>query len=318
MSALLTFSALFQGGFIPDAVLYLSYWYTRNELSFRLALFFCTNSITALITNFFSIGLIEMSGIRGYSGWRWMFLIQGLFTLLIGGKEEASHQRLTCSCFILAHAPWPLSDQNLAPAQRIPGARRGQDRRQQSHARRLEQGKPLRSGPALTCQGTMHNREGLSLKLIWKALTDYHLWPMYLISFCFNLPAVPIGAYLQISFRRLGFSRIMSNLLAVPHTALTVITILGVTILSEAVNNRSFVCMIQNAVSPRVSCRMPNLMCQWYLPNFVALVVLPTVSGWQYFAISTVLLGYPWVHAIQVSWCSRNSGSVATRTVSAA
>jgi hypothetical protein len=53
------------------------------------------------------------------------------------------------------------------------------------------------------------------------------------------------------------------------------------------------------------------------LPCIIALVALPTITGWQYFAISTVLLGYPYVHAIQVGWCSRNSGSIRTRTVSA-
>ena len=106
-----------------------------------------------------------------------------------------------------------------------------------------------RSDTITDTQGDMHNREGLTLKLIWKAATDYHLWPMYLISFCFNLPAVPIGQYLQISFRQLGFSRIMANLLAAPHTVLTVVTLLGITVLSEAVNNRSFVCMTQSIVS---------------------------------------------------------------------
>lgn len=52
----------------------------------------------------------------------------------------------------------------------------------------------------------------------------------------------------------------------------------------------------------------------WMLPNYIALMALPHPSGWQYFAIATVLLGFPYVHAIQVAWTSRNSGDVATRT----
>ena len=52
-------------------------------------------------------------------------------------------------------------------------------------------------------------------------------------------------------------------------------------------------------------------------PCLIALEALKNVGPWQYFAILTVLLGYPYVHAIQVAWCSRNSGSIRTRTVSA-
>jgi hypothetical protein len=48
------------------------------------------------------------------------------------------------------------------------------------------------------------------------------------------------------------------------------------------------------------------------------LVATPVITGWGFFAIATVILGGPWVHAIQVAWCSRNAGSVRTRTVSAA
>lgn len=97
----------------------------------------------------------------------------------------------------------------------------------------------------------MHNREGLSLKMLWASITDYHLWPMYLISFVFNMPTVPVAAYLQISFRNLGFARITANLLAVPTAVLSIITILLITVLSESIRNRALVCMSQQIVSRR-------------------------------------------------------------------
>jgi len=78
--------------------------------------------------------------------------------------------------------------------------------------------------------------------------------------------------------------------------------ILAITMLSEVVDNRAFVASLQ---------------CVWQLPNYVALEALKTISPWQYFSIATVLLGFPWAHALQVSWLSRNAGSVRTRTVSA-
>ena len=57
----------------------------------------------------------------------------------------------------------------------------------------------------------------------------------------------------------------------------------------------------------------------WVLPNVIALATLPeTTNPWARYAVLTVLLSYPSTHAIQVGWCSRNSNTVRTRTVSAA
>jgi hypothetical protein len=41
----------------------------------------------------------------------------------------------------------------------------------------------------------------------------------------------------------------MTNLLAVPSTVFSIINLLIITLVSEAVNNRSFVCMTQTIVS---------------------------------------------------------------------
>jgi hypothetical protein len=104
--------------------------------------------------------------------------------------------------------------------------------------------------------------------------------------------------------KQLGFSTLMANILSVPQVAISIINLLFITILSELVNNRTLVCMIEDF---------------WFLPFYIALVLLPaTVAPWTWFAIATLILGYPYSHAIQVAWVSRNSGNVQTRTVASA
>ena len=76
----------------------------------------------------------------------------------------------------------------------------------------------------------------------------------------------------------------------------------------------------------------------WGLPFLVAIYCLPeNPNQWVYYvrlrfsglprldpkmsfdvqALATALLSYPYTHPIQVGWCSRNSGAVASRTVNA-
>jgi hypothetical protein len=125
----------------------------------------------------------------------------------------------------------------------------------------------------------MHNRQGLTVGQIWKCAKDYTMWPLYLLGLLFGLPKYPVGQYLTLSFRALGFNVIETNLLAIPETVGGSITMLLITAFSELVSNRGFVSMAQDA---------------WLLPCFIALITLPDpIGAWAYFAIATVLLSAP-------------------------
>lgn len=77
----------------------------------------------------------------------------------------------------------------------------------------------------------------------------------------------------------------------------------AVTLVSETVNERSFVSMSENV---------------WTLPFLIALRTLPSKPNpWIFFGLASGLLAYPYTHPIQVGWCSRNAGAVASRTVNA-
>lgn len=75
---------LLEGGFIPDAILYLSYFYTSKELPVRLSYFYTASNATQILAAFMAFGLLRMRGIMGWEGWRWLFLLEGILTCLIG------------------------------------------------------------------------------------------------------------------------------------------------------------------------------------------------------------------------------------------
>lgn len=75
---------LIEGGFIPDVVLYLSYFYKGKELPVRLAFFWSSFIMTNIVSAFLAYGILHMRGISGWAGWRWMFALEGGVTAIIG------------------------------------------------------------------------------------------------------------------------------------------------------------------------------------------------------------------------------------------
>jgi MFS family permease len=61
-----------QGGFIPEMVLYLSYFYKSNELPIRLSIFYTAIPITQIYGALLASGILEMRGVRGWAGWQWL------------------------------------------------------------------------------------------------------------------------------------------------------------------------------------------------------------------------------------------------------
>lgn len=75
---------LIEGGFIPDTILYLSYYYKGNELPRRLSYFWTSYQFTSIVGAFLAYGILHMRGIDGLAGWRWLFALEGTLTGLIG------------------------------------------------------------------------------------------------------------------------------------------------------------------------------------------------------------------------------------------
>ncbi|KAJ6619307.1 allantoate permease [Mycena sp. CBHHK59/15] len=249
-------------GFIPDLVLYLSYFYTKHELPFRLALFWMSSNLCSIVASFIAFGDASV----------------GLLPWTCTYKPYAGYSRSpTQTKTWFRPNGWFTEREEVIAVSRI-----------------------LRDDPT---KGDMHNREGLTLKRLWTAMCDYDLWPLYIIGILFGLPSSPPATYLTLGLRNLGFSTFQTNLLTIPSTVAGMITMFGITLVSETVNDRSLVSMAQDV---------------WTLPFLIALYALPAKPNpWIYFGVASGLLSYPYTHPIQVGWCSRNSGAVASRTVNA-
>lgn len=78
------FLGLIEGGFIADVILYLSYFYKGKELPIRLSFFWGAYISTSIVSAFLAFGILRLRSVTGWAGWKWLFLLEGLLTLIIG------------------------------------------------------------------------------------------------------------------------------------------------------------------------------------------------------------------------------------------
>ncbi|CZR52702.1 probable permease of the major facilitator superfamily [Phialocephala subalpina] len=262
-------------------ILYLSYFYKHHELSLRLGFFWTASAMADVMGGFLAFGLLHLRGVDGQAGWRWLFLIEGLITLVVG---------------LLAYGLMPSSPTSSS------GWLRGEKGWFSEREEKIMVNRIIREDPS---KSSMHNREPLTPKLLWQSMKDYDLWPIYILGLTFQTPMSTPSNYLTLSLRGLGFDTFKTNLLVIPSKVLHVITMLGLTYAGEIFGELTFTALIGQI---------------WALPFliFINIVDINGINKWAAWGIMTALLCYPSAHPIQVGWNSRNSNTVRSRTVSAA
>lgn len=79
------FIGLPEAAFYPGAIYLLSRWYTRKQLAFRSAFLYCGLLISNAFGSLIAAGILSnLDGKRGIRAWRWLFIIEGSITVVIG------------------------------------------------------------------------------------------------------------------------------------------------------------------------------------------------------------------------------------------
>jgi ACS family tartrate transporter-like MFS transporter len=74
---------IFEAGFLPGILLYLTFWFTKEHRSRMLGWFFLGVPLATVIGSPLGGLLIGINPMLGLTGWRWLFLIEGLLTLVL-------------------------------------------------------------------------------------------------------------------------------------------------------------------------------------------------------------------------------------------
>ena len=227
---------MIEGGFIPDVILYLSYFYTSAELPKRLSFFWVAYQSTNIVSAFLAFGILRLGGpvahrkvgettltwgtpgYQGLYGWQWLFALEGTLTGVIG----------IISWFYLPPSPYQTASRF-----------RGKNGWFTEHEEKIMANRILRDDPS---KGDMHNRQGLSWSAFRMCLGDYHMWPICkqgqqalgipadsvvdLIGLSWLIPSVPMQGYITLNMTQIGFGTFETNLLTVPAFVLFIVGLL--------------------------------------------------------------------------------------------
>ncbi|KAM0752772.1 MFS general substrate transporter, partial [Meredithblackwellia eburnea MCA 4105] len=185
------FSPVSRQGFIPEIVMYLSYFYKSSELSWRLSFFWASLTITTIFGSFAAAVLLQLRGLWGLEGWRHLFIWEGIVTLGVG----------IFALFWLPPGPVQTS-----------GGLRGDGWFNEKEETIIVM-RVLRDDPS---KSSMHNREAMSIRDLLRSFGDYDHWPLYLLGITTFIAPHTVSTYFTLTLKSLGFTTIQTNLLTIP------------------------------------------------------------------------------------------------------
>lgn len=151
--------------------------------------------MTGIITSLLAFALLHLRGAGNWAGWRWLFLVEGLITLLVG-----------IASFFLMPASAVQTKTWFRPNGWFT------DREVAIVVNRV-----LRDDPS---KGDMHNRQAVTPRRLWNSIKDYDLWPLYAIGLVAYIPQSPPATYMTLTLRSIGFSPFNTNLLTIPAVSI--------------------------------------------------------------------------------------------------
>ncbi|KAM0261475.1 hypothetical protein ACHAPA_009795 [Fusarium lateritium] len=208
---------LFEAGFIPGGQYMLALFYREKELALRTSIFYFGNYFATATGSLIAAGVLQMGGIGGMAGWQWLFIIEGIFTLLV---------------FLVFILLLPRSPMHTKPIHDLFDLFTSREREVMHDRIYHEDISKTEAHANISFQGIM------------AALTDYRLWIHTILNLVSLAPKGGLQLYGPTIIRSLGFSRINSNLLNSVSSFLVVFLSFAIAWASDKTKVRGIWCMV--------------------------------------------------------------------------
>jgi len=187
------FLGLAEAGLFPGINYYLSCWYKRSEFGVRAAIFFSAAAVSGSFGGLLAAAIELMDGIGGRPGWAWIFILEGLLTIVIGFVS-----------FWMVH-DFPDEAKFLSDDDRIRVIRR----------LKLDQ------------QSSAEHEE-FRMSYFWAACKDWKMWLGMVIYMGCDMPLYAFSLFLPSIIANLGWNKtvVRAQLMSVPpYAAAAILTV---------------------------------------------------------------------------------------------
>ncbi|KAI5464418.1 major facilitator superfamily domain-containing protein [Mariannaea sp. PMI_226] len=243
---------VFEAGLFPGLVYYLTFWYRTEERSIRVAAILASATLAGAFGGAIAFGVGHMNQTQGLSAWRWLFLLEGLPSVLSAFLVW----------FLLPDYPetatWLTAKEKDLAALRL--AEQG------SHG----------SGQSLTWE------EAKSTILEWR------LWCHYFIYFGISAPFSSLSLFTPSITAGLGFENLKAQLMTVPPYAAAYVVTLLVSWSADHFNARALHSALFSAIGAAGFIASAALPADAYTHRYGCLIVaacgsfscIPPLLGW--------------------------------------
>ncbi|KAF9220053.1 MFS general substrate transporter [Gyrodon lividus] len=190
-----------EAGLFPGVAYYLTMWYPKYMYQYRLALFTGATTLAGAFSGLLAFSIGFMSGDGGLEGWSWIFILEGLVTILVGLLAA------------LVMVDYPATAKFLTAEERSFVI--------QKRAR-----------------GAAQDDEHDAVQQVWAAFTDWQVWALSIIQLSFATPMYGIAYFLPTLINSFGYSTSISQLLTVPPYLLATVIILTFAYFSDKLRLR--------------------------------------------------------------------------------
>lgn len=73
-----------ESGFFPGIILYLTFWFPKQEKARAMARFLSATAVSGVVGAPLSNLLLRLNGVAGIAGWKWLFVGEGVPSILLG------------------------------------------------------------------------------------------------------------------------------------------------------------------------------------------------------------------------------------------
>lgn len=72
-----------EAGFFPAVLYHMAFWYKPSEMPARIAFFYSVGQLSSALSGLLAYAIGFMDGLGNLSGWRWLFLLEGLPAIIL-------------------------------------------------------------------------------------------------------------------------------------------------------------------------------------------------------------------------------------------